>query len=763
MTKAVPLTDLSRAGTAFSLSLKIAAAVVAVGLIGIAVSTLITTNTVETDFRREFETARNEITRQIATNIGGAMRWKKPDIIAQSYGQLLEDPKKPISALVTVTAGGELMTQYAERDEDAARLADLAKQEPGRPENAPRTVYLGKDFVSIAPSGKDARGRPYGYLAIAWKTDAIDRYIDSTRVDLITKLSLIMLAVIGVLLIAKFAAAAEIKQERLQAAVTNMPAGLCMFDASERLIICNAAYAKIYKLPPELAAPGTSLQEILRNRIEAGIFPVAGPDTYKAQIATMVATPTRTVNILELSDGRTISTALQPMAGGGWVGVHEDITERRRAEARIAYMAHHDSLTDLANRVLFRERLASQLAGGDKLAVMCLDLDRFKAVNDTLGHPVGDALLKMVAERLKICVREEDIIARFGGDEFAVVQIGAEQPDSAAATARRIIEAVSAPYNIEDHQIVIGVSIGIAFAPDDGAAPDMLLKNADLALYRAKCDGRGTFHTFEPIMDARMQARRRLELDLRKALAENEFELFYQPVVDIEGPRITSFEALLRWHHPERGLVSPGEFIPLAEEIGFIIPLGDWILRRACADATRWPNAVKVSVNLSPAQFRNAKLLQSVQDALSEAGLSARRLELEITEGVLLAETEATLAMLNQLHMLGVQIAMDDFGTGYSSLSYFRSFRFDRIKIDRSFVQNISGDDSALAVIRAVSGLSASLGMATTAEGVETEEQMQRLRAEGCKELQGFFFSPPRPASEIAQLLKTINQSEAAA
>jgi diguanylate cyclase (GGDEF)-like protein len=403
------------------------------------------------------------------------------------------------------------------------------------------------------------------------------------------------------------------------------------------------------------------------------------------------------------------------------------------------------------------------LAGGDKLAVMCLDLDRFKAVNDTLGHPVGDALLKMVAERLKICVREEDIIARFGGDEFAVVQIGAEQPDSAAATARRIIEAVSAPYNIEDHQIVIGVSIGIAFAPDDGADPDMLLKNADLALYRAKCDGRGTFHTFEPIMDARMQARRRLELDLRKALAENEFELFYQPVVDIEGPRITSFEALLRWHHPDRGLVSPGEFIPLAEEIGFIIPLGDWILRRACADATRWPNAVKVSVNLSPAQFRNAKLLQSVQDALSEAGLSARRLELEITEGVLLAETEATLAMLNQLHMLGVQIAMDDFGTGYSSLSYFRSFRFDRIKIDRSFVQNISGDDSALAVIRAVSGLSASLGMATTAEGVETEEQMQRLRAEGCKELQGFFFSPPRPASEIAQLLKTINQSEAAA
>jgi EAL domain-containing protein (putative c-di-GMP-specific phosphodiesterase class I) len=297
----------------------------------------------------------------------------------------------------------------------------------------------------------------------------------------------------------------------------------------------------------------------------------------------------------------------------------------------------------------------------------------------------------------------------------------------------------------------------------DGAEPDSLLKNADLALYRAKCDGRGTFHTFEPTMDARMQARRRLELDLRKALPGNEFELFYQPVVDLEGPRITSFEALLRWRHPEQGIISPAEFIPLAEEIGFIVPLGDWVLQRACQDAAGWPSAVTVSVNLSPVQFRNAKLLQSVQNALAGAGLSAHRLELEITEGVLLAETEATLAMLNQLHMLGVRIAMDDFGTGYSSLSYFRSFHFDRIKIDRSFVQSIAGDDCALAVIRAVAGLSASLGMATTAEGVETEEQLERLRAEGCREVQGYFFSPPRPASEIAQMLAAINQSAAAA
>jgi diguanylate cyclase (GGDEF)-like protein len=563
----------------------------------------------------------------------------------------------------------------------------------------------------------------------------------------------------------EFAAAADIEQRRLQAAVSNMPVGLCMFDASARLIICNSAYADIYKLPPELVAPGTALEDILSSRIGSGIFPVEGPETHRAQVAAMVASKARAASVLELRDGRTISTALQPMAGGGWVGVHEDVTERRRAEERIAYMAHHDALTDLPNRVLFEERTAEGLRGlaqDQAVAVMCLDLDRFKAVNDTLGHPVGDALLKIVAERLKGCVQEADTIARFGGDEFAIVQIGGEQPRCATATARRIIEAVGAPYTIEGHQIMIGVSIGIAVAPTDGLEASLLLKNADMALYRAKGDGRGTYHFFESIMDARMQARRRLELDLRKGLTGEEFELFYQPVVDLESGRVTSFEALMRWRHPEKGMISPAEFIPVAEEIGMIVPLGEWALRRACQDAAGWSRGVKVSVNLSPVQFRSAKLIEAVKAALEEARLPASRLELEITESALLAETEATIAMLNQLHALGVRIAMDDFGTGYSSLSYFRSFRFDRIKIDRSFIANVVADDSSLAVIRAVAGLSASLGIATTAEGVETKEQLERLRAEGYREVQGYFFSPPKPASEIEELLTRMDAAAAA-
>jgi diguanylate cyclase (GGDEF)-like protein len=563
-----------------------------------------------------------------------------------------------------------------------------------------------------------------------------------------------------------FAAAAETEQERLQAAVSNMPVGLCMFDASGRLIICNEAYAEIYSLPPELLVPGTHLTDIIRSRIEAGMFPAAGPEAYEAEISAMVASRVRAATVLQLRDGRTISTSLQPMAGGGWVGVHEDVTERRRAEERIAYMAHHDALTGLPNRTLFQERVVDELKHlqqSETVAVMCLDLDRFKAVNDTLGHPMGDALLKIVAERLKACVREGDIVARFGGDEFAIIQVGAEQPQSATTIARRIIEAVSAPYSIGGQQINIGVSVGIALAPTDGLEPGILLKNADMALYRAKGDGRGTFHFFEPIMDARMQARRRLELDLRKALLENEFELFYQPIVDVASNRVTSFEALLRWRHPDKGLISPADFIPLAEEIGLIVPLGEWALRQACLDAASWPDGLKVSVNLSPVQFRNATLLETIRTALRDAKLAAERLEVEITEGVLLAETEATIAILNQLHALGVRIAMDDFGTGYSSLSYFRSFRFDRVKIDRSFISNLGADDSSLAIIRAVAGLSASLGIATTAEGVETQEQLERLRAEGCREIQGYLFSPPRPAREIPHLLATLNRSGAAA
>jgi diguanylate cyclase (GGDEF)-like protein/PAS domain S-box-containing protein len=435
-----------------------------------------------------------------------------------------------------------------------------------------------------------------------------------------------------------------------------------------------------------------------------------------------------------------------------------DVTERRQAEARIAYMAHHDALTDLPNRVMFHERLAEALArvqrNSDAFAVHCLDLDHFKGVNDTLGHPIGDELLKAVAQRLAKCLRETDMVARLGGDEFAVVQYPLGNPDEASKLANRLIEVVSKPYEVHGHEFVVGASIGIALAPGDGNAPDALLRNADMALYRAKAEGRGSAHFFEAEMDRRIQARRMLELDLRKAFANGEFELFYQPLVNLKANAVSGFEALLRWRHPERGLVAPGEFIPLTEEIGLIVPLGEWVLREACAEATKWPEPLKIAVNLSPAQFRNRGVVKAVLSALAHSRLPANRLELEITESVLLGESEANLATLHQLREIGVCISMDDFGTGYSSLSYLRSFPFDKIKIDRSFVSELTVRPDCLAIIRAVAGLGISLGIATTAEGIETPEQLAKVRAEGCTEVQGYLFSAPRPAAELREFLE---------
>ena len=434
-----------------------------------------------------------------------------------------------------------------------------------------------------------------------------------------------------------------------------------------------------------------------------------------------------------------------------------DVTDRKQAEARIAYMAHHDALTDLPNRILFHERLAELLGkvrrDGESLAVHCLDLDHFKGVNDTLGHPIGDELLKAVAQRLGTRLRDSDMVARLGGDEFAVVQFPLRSPHEANALAGKLIDVVGRPYEVQGHEFVIGASIGIALAPADGEEPDVLLRNADMALYRAKAEGRGTAHFFEPEMDRRIQARRMLELDLRKAFANGEFDLFYQPLINLNSDAVSGFEALLRWRHPERGMIAPAEFIPLAEEIGLIVPLGEWVLRKACTEAMHWPAELKIAVNLSPAQFRSRGVVKAVLTALAYSRLPADRLELEITESVLLGETEANLATLHQLREVGVRISMDDFGTGYSSLSYLRSFPFDKIKIDRSFVKELSERPDCVAIIRAVAGLGMSLGIATTAEGIETEEQLERVRAEGCTEVQGYLFSPPRPAAELNALI----------
>jgi diguanylate cyclase (GGDEF)-like protein len=420
------------------------------------------------------------------------------------------------------------------------------------------------------------------------------------------------------------------------------------------------------------------------------------------------------------------------------------------------HMARHDALTDLPNRTMLRERLEYELKRtkrGEGLAVLCLDLDHFKSVNDTLGHPIGDELLKVVADRLRGCIRESDTIARLGGDEFAIIMTGVKDPSDAVALAKRIRDSIVTPYDLDGHQVLADISIGISLAPTDAAEPDPLLKNADMALYGAKADGRGTYRFFEPEMDARMKARRELEMDLRKALVNAEFELYYQPLVNLQTNAITAFEALLRWNHPVRGLVSPAEFVPIAEETGLIVPLGEWVLHRACAEAAKWPRNIKVAINLSPVQLKNKGLVEVVVNALASSGMPADRVQLEITETVLMQNTFNTLATLQKLRALGVQIALDDFGTGYSSLSYLRSFPFDKIKIDRSFIQDLSSSAEPLAIVHAVAGLAKNLNMVSTAEGVETNQQRDALQSLGCVEMQGYLFSRPRPPAEIAQML----------
>jgi diguanylate cyclase (GGDEF)-like protein len=540
----------------------------------------------------------------------------------------------------------------------------------------------------------------------------------------------------------------------LRAAIDFLPQGLSMFDADDRLVLANRHYLAIWDLPEALGRPGTSFAEIMAA-------------TPGQELAPSAAAAPGVVRRREwrLDDGRTVEVRVRRLADGSCVALHEDTTERRNALERIAHLARHDTLTGLANRAVLREELERQLtrtARGEEVALLVLDLDRFKVVNDQFGHPAGDALLRDVAERLRHCVRESDLIARLGGDEFAIVQFGAAQPAAATALGTRVIEALSRPFELSGQPAYIGTSVGIAIAPFDGQDAQALQCNADLALYRAKADGRGTLRFFEPDMNRAMLERRGLEDDLRRALERHEFGLVYQPQVRLDGHEVQGVEALLRWHHPVRGTVPPLEFIPLAEDSGLIVPIGRWVLLQACRDALAWPESVRVAVNVSAAQFRSGSLLRDVDAALQATGLPPQRLEIEITESVMIADAHQACGVLNALREQGVRVAMDDFGTGYSSLSHLRRFPFDRIKIDRSFVRDVDTNDEARSIVRAVSGLGLSLGMATTVEGVETPEQLEAIRREGCAEVQGYLFSRPRPAAEIAEFIRTLPQRAAA-
>jgi diguanylate cyclase (GGDEF)-like protein len=542
---------------------------------------------------------------------------------------------------------------------------------------------------------------------------------------------------------------------RFDAALSNMSHGLCMFDGEKRLVVWNDCFAEMYQVPPHLLKIGTPYEAIVTDRMSRGIVKGnTSAEAVKTRAAELAGLAPDSKRIDEFTNGRSVLLSRQPMEGGGWLSIMEDITERRRAEAEIVHLARHDVLTGLANRAEFNEKLEDAgkrlKRGGAAITVMMVDLDRFKAVNDTLGHAAGDALLVEVGRRLQSTIRETDVLARLGGDEFAIIQEGGNsQHEGAIALAVRIISAISEPFDLNGVEANVGTSIGIAMAPEHGTEPEALLKRADLALYSAKDNGRNDFRIYDPTMLETVTTQQTAESELRDAIADEQFELHYQPVVDIGTRRICGVEALVRWRHPVRGLVGPNEFIPLAETTGLISPIGEWILQRACADAAKWPLHIKLAVNISAVQFKKGNLFDIILCALVESGLAPERLELEITETSFLDNQEAHLATIRQLKNLGITMALDDFGTGYSSVTYLTNFPFDKIKIDRSFTRDVLERRDYAAVVSSVLALAHGLGKVTTVEGIETEQQFEYMRQAGVDLAQGYLFSRPVPVSQL--------------
>ncbi len=545
-------------------------------------------------------------------------------------------------------------------------------------------------------------------------------------------------------------------------ALDNLRQGVCVFDGQRRLLLFNRCYAEMYRLRPEDLWIGMTLQDVVDLRYAAGTGPDMPKEEFLAWRDRIKVADGTTETVVVMRNGHVHEFHHKPTPGGGWVATLDDITERRRIEQRIQHMAHHDALTGLPNRVLFAERLQQMVErlgrSEEVVAVLCLDLDRFKDVNDTLGHSAGDQLLQQAAERMRLEVRQTDTLVRLGGDEFAVILNNLQEPAEASAFAERVICALSAPFDLEVQAVTIGVSVGITLCcgADPRPEPDHVLRCADMALYRAKAEGRNGYRFFQPGMDTQLQRRRSMERDLQQALAEEQFTLHYQPQFDLRTRRITGVEALLRWQHPELGLVVPDDFIPSCEDTGLIVPVGAWVLRTACAQAAQWPG-LRLAVNLSPVQLQRAGFVRLVDQVLRETGLSPGLLELEITEGMLLQGTPQTLKTLGDLRALGVGIALDDFGTGYSSLSYLRRFPFSKIKIDRGFVANVVEDAGTEAIVRAVAMLGRSLGMQVNAEGIETPGQLACLQALGCDEGQGYLLGHPVAPDRLTGLLTSVS------
>jgi diguanylate cyclase (GGDEF)-like protein len=612
-------------------------------------------------------------------------------------------------------------------------------------------------------SARALTGFPLSIIATMKVSTALADWREQTRFLIAAAaLSALVIALTLFLIVRKLAAQHHnserrlaIEKERLDTAINNMAQGLLLYDKDSRVVLRNQRYLDLFNLSPEIVQPGMHFRELIAYRKSIGSFK-GDVDAFCYNVMRHVKLNQVSHNVVETNDGRSIETMIQPLKNGGWVATQEDVTERRSAERQIAHLAHYDALTGLPNRMLFRERLERELERikrGEQLAMLYIDIDEFKSVNDSLGHPVGDELLKAVACRLRSCVRETDFVARLGGDEFAIVQTGIGQPSDVMELVKRIYDTIREPYECLGHHVTTDASIGIALAPHDGSDLDQLLKSADLAMYGAKADGRRTYRFFEAEMDARVKARRTLELDMRQAIVDGAFEIHYQPVVNLRRNEIVGCEALLRWRHPVRGMISPADFIPIAEETGLICEIGDWVLATACAEAMNWPPNIRLAVNVSPVQFRSHAFSLKVANTLATTGLAASRLELEITEAVLIRDDDAALTLLQHLRNIGVRIALDDFGTGYSSLSYLRRFPFDKIKIDRCFVDGIEEADGSSAIVQAVINIANAQNMTTTAEGIETEPQREMLRDLGCTEMQGFLFSRPLPVEHIRTLL----------